>query len=55
VALVIAVVTVAFIVQNRGRVSINLFTINVSAPVWLVLTIMVLIGMGLGALLRGRR
>jgi uncharacterized integral membrane protein len=55
VALVIAVVTLAFILQNRERVSINLFTITVSTPVWLVLTVMVLIGMGLGALLRGRR
>ena len=55
VAAVLVVVAVVFIVQNRDRVSINLFTIDVTAPVWLILTIMVAVGMAVGALLRGRR
>ncbi|MGY1693669.1 LapA family protein [Geodermatophilus sp. SYSU D00766] len=55
VALVLAVVAVVFIAQNRERVTINLFTVDVSAPVWLILTIMVLLGMAVGALLRWRR
>jgi len=55
VALLIVVVAVVFIAQNRDRVSIHLLTIDVSAPVWLILTIMVLLGMAVGALLRGRR
>jgi len=55
VALVLVVVAVVFIVQNRDRVTINLFTVDVSAPVWLILTIMVLVGMAVGALLRSRR
>jgi lipopolysaccharide assembly protein A len=54
-AMAIVVVAVAFIAQNRERVHIDLFTIDVTAPVWLVLTIMVVVGMAAGALLRGRR
>jgi uncharacterized integral membrane protein len=54
-AIAIVVVALVFIVQNRERVHINLFAIDVSAPVWLILTIMVLVGMAVGALLRGRR
>ncbi|MGY1665836.1 LapA family protein [Geodermatophilus sp. SYSU D00696] len=55
VALVPAVVAVVFIVQNRERVTVDLFTVDVSAPVWLILTIMVLLGAAVGWLLRSRR
>jgi len=55
VALGLAVVAVVFIVQNRNRVRISLFSIDVTAPIWLILTLMVLVGMAVGALLRGRR
>jgi uncharacterized integral membrane protein len=55
IAAVIVVVAMVFIVQNRDRVRVNLFAIDVTAPVWLLLTIMVLLGMAVGALLRGRR
>ena len=55
VAALIVVVAVVFIVQNRDRVSVNLFTIDVTAPVWLILTIMVLLGTAVGYLLRGRK
>ncbi|MGY1728589.1 lipopolysaccharide assembly protein LapA domain-containing protein [Geodermatophilus sp. SYSU D01062] len=54
-ALVLAVVTVAFIVQNRDRVTVDLFTVDVSAPLWLILTIVLLIGVLLGMILRSRR
>ncbi|MFQ1002639.1 LapA family protein [Modestobacter sp. SSW1-42] len=46
---------VVFIAQNRDRVSIQLFTATASAPVWLLLTIAVLVGAVIGALLRTRR
>ena len=55
VALALVVVAVVFIVQNRDRVTVDLFTVDVTAPVWLILTIMVLVGMAVGALLRSRR
>jgi putative membrane protein len=55
-ALVLAVLAVVFIAQNRDRVHISFFTLDVSAPVWLLLTIMTLIGVVVGALLsRARR
>ena len=55
VALGLAVFAVVFIAQNRDRVRISLFTIDVTAPIWLILTLMVLVGMAVGVLLRGRR
>jgi uncharacterized integral membrane protein len=54
-AAVLAVISVVFIAQNRDRVSIHLFTATVSAPLWLLLTITVLVGAAVGALLRTRR
>ena len=55
IASVLALMTVVFIAQNRDRVSIHLFTATVSAPMWLWLTITVLVGAAVGALLRSRR
>ena len=55
VALGLATLAVVFIAQNRDRVRISLFTIDVTAPIWLILTVMVLVGMAVGVLLRGRR
>jgi putative membrane protein len=52
---VLVVLAVVFIVQNRERVRIHFFTIDVSSPVWLMLTVMVLIGVLIGALVRRRR
>ena len=54
-ASVLALVAVVFIAQNRDRVSIHLFTATFSAPLWLLLTITVLVGAAVGALLRTRR
>ncbi|MGY1784401.1 lipopolysaccharide assembly protein LapA domain-containing protein [Geodermatophilus sp. SYSU D00698] len=54
-ALVLAVVTVAFILQNRDRVTVDLFTVDVSSPLWLILTIVLLVGVLLGMILRTRR
>jgi putative membrane protein len=55
-ALVLAVLAVVFIAQNRDRVHVSFFALDVSAPTWLLLTIMTVIGVAVGALLgRARR
>ena len=50
-ALILAVLAVVFIAQNRARVEISFFTVDVSAPTWLLLTIMTLVGLVVGLLL----
>jgi putative membrane protein len=50
-ALLLTVLAVVFIAQNRDRVQVSLFTIDVSAPVWLLLVVMTVIGIVLGLLL----
>jgi uncharacterized integral membrane protein len=45
IAAVIAVVVVIFIVQNRNRVTIDLFTASFSCPLWLLLLVMTAVGM----------
>ncbi|GAB3197190.1 hypothetical protein GCM10027261_21680 [Geodermatophilus arenarius] len=47
--------TVAFIPQNRDRVTVDLFTVDVSSPLWPILTIVLLVGVLLGTILRTRR
>jgi putative membrane protein len=55
-ALALAVLAVVFIAQNRDRMQISFFTVDVSAPTWLLLTIMTVVGLAVGALLgRARR
>jgi putative membrane protein len=51
----VGVIAIVFIVQNRHRVHIDFFAVNLSAPVWLVLTVMVLVGVLIGYLLGRRR
>jgi putative membrane protein len=55
VAGVLVVVAVVFIAQNRGRVSMHLFAATLSAPMWLLLSSIALVGAAVGALLRARR
>jgi uncharacterized integral membrane protein len=51
---VLAVLAVVFIVQNTADISISLFTRTVTAPAWLVYTILVLVGMLVGSLVQRR-
>jgi lipopolysaccharide assembly protein A len=51
----LAVLALVFIVQNRHPVHIDFFAVNLSAPVWLMLTSMVLVGVLIGFLLGRRR
>jgi uncharacterized integral membrane protein len=55
VALVVAALTVIFILQNRDPVEIRLFTLTVTASLWLLLIIMVGLGVVIGMLLARRR
>ncbi|WP_409329882.1 hypothetical protein [Trujillonella humicola] len=55
VAGLLVLVTAVFIAQNRDRVSIHLFSATFTAPMWLLLTMTVLVGGAVGALLRSRR
>ena len=56
--LLLVVIAIAFIAQNRSDVSIALLWVTVSAPLWLVLTLLAAVSFGAGYLLawgRGRR
>lgn len=55
VAVVLLVLTVTFIAQNRDRPSVNLFFFSVSPPQWLVMAILVLVGWAAGAFITPRR
>ena len=52
--LLLVVVAIVFIAQNRNDVTIWLLWASVSAPLWLVLTVVALIGVAAGYLF-GRR
>lgn len=55
VGLALAVVAIAFVVQNRATVQIQLFWLSVAAPMWLVLLAVFAVGWLVGALVRRRR
>jgi uncharacterized integral membrane protein len=52
--LLVAALIVLFIVQNRDTVKIQLFTLTMSAPLWLLLVVMVALGALIGFLLARR-
>lgn len=54
VALLLAVLVVAFIVQNRATVTLSLLTIQVSAPLWMAFLATAVLGALIGWLLTGR-
>ncbi|QDB80558.1 DUF1049 domain-containing protein [Georgenia sp. 311] len=55
VGLALAVLAIVFVLQNQGRVTIQLLWMRVGAPMWLVLLILFLVGWAVGALVRRRR
>lgn len=55
IALILVVVVILFVTQNREPVSISLFWANVSAPLWLILTLIFGIGWLSGYLATRRR
>lgn len=55
VALVVAVVVVVFVVQNRETVDMHLFTVVISAPLWTAFLLVSALGVLTGYLLTRRR
>lgn len=54
VALVLTVLAAVFIIQNRGRVTIGILQVDITAPMWLVLLVMFAVGWLAGWLTRRR-
>lgn len=48
IAIVGAILAVVFIVQNRQRVRVELFFLNLNAPLWIALGVVLLIGWAVG-------
>jgi putative membrane protein len=55
VALVLVVLAAIFIAQNRDQPRIHILWITVQAPMWVILTVMLAVGILVGLLLRRRR
>ena len=55
VALVLAVIAVSFILQNRADVTLNLLGIRVTGPLWLSSLVVLGVGIAIGVLLSARR
>lgn len=54
IALILVVLAIVFVMQNRGAVSIDLFWISVASPLWLTLVLMFAVGWLSGYLTAGR-
>lgn len=53
--LVLVVVAVVFVLQNQRTVWVELFWLDVRAPLWLTLLVVLVVGWLAGALMGGRR
>ncbi|MFF3573654.1 hypothetical protein [Nocardia jiangxiensis] len=52
VAIVLTVLAVVFIIENRHRVEIELLAVTIRSPMWLVLLVMFVVGWLAGILFR---
>lgn len=55
VAILLGVLAVVFVLQNRADASINLLWITVTMPVWVAFAGLLVVGIVIGYLLAGRR
>ncbi len=55
VALLLAVVAMVFVLQNRGETTLAFFGVSFAAPLWLYTLIALLVGGLIGALLSRRK
>jgi putative membrane protein len=55
VAIILVGLAAIFIAQNRDRPRVHILWITVQSPMWFILTIMLLVGILVGLLLRRRR
>jgi lipopolysaccharide assembly protein A len=53
--LILLVLAVVFIAQNRARISINLFWAHLESPLWFILVITIVVGLIIGLLTARRR
>ncbi|MEV0293850.1 hypothetical protein [Nocardia sp. NPDC050710] len=53
-ALVLTILAVVFVFENRGTVSIEFLLISVTSPMWLILLMMFAVGWIAGMLMRRR-
>lgn len=53
--ILLGIVIVVFIAQNHNRASIDLFTVHLKAPLWLILLVTTAVGILIGGLLMRRR
>jgi lipopolysaccharide assembly protein A len=54
IAVVLAVLALIFVFQNRARVSMHYLWANFTSPLWLMLVVTLLIGVVIGWLVRRR-
>ena len=54
-ALVLVVLAAVFVAQNRAQTPVTLFWIRVTSPLWLLLTVIAVVGLVIGLLLGRRR
>jgi lipopolysaccharide assembly protein A len=54
-AIVLVIVAVIFILQNRSQASVSLFNLNIVMALWLILAIVFIVGLLAGFLLSRRR
>jgi lipopolysaccharide assembly protein A len=53
--IILLVLAVVFIAQNRARISINLFWAHLESPLWFILVITIVVGLIIGLLTARRR
>jgi uncharacterized integral membrane protein len=54
-AIVLVALAAIFIGQNRSSISVDFLWVRIAAPLWLLLTVMIAVGVLIGLLLRRRR
>lgn len=55
VAIILVALAAIFIAQNRDRPRVHILWITVESPMWFILTVMLVVGILVGLLLRRRR
>ena len=55
VALILLALAAIFVAQNRERVGVHVLWVTVESPMWLILTIIFVVGLLIGLLLHRRR
>ena len=55
VAIILVALAAIFVAQNRDRVGVHVLWMTVESPMWLILTIIFVVGLLIGLLLHRRR